>query len=285
LFAAAWDLIYNPLIPANDVHIRVAYDFGFGLRQSNGEVVVVRKDLVNTISGGGFIGDPITNDAVQALLHGLLDSQLDDAQARLTAVQRIDIFPTLDCDARFPPSDTIHACGQQMELLDAALSLGAVHMIEEGLETFSDADIARMSDAVQDPARWSCGFRNNEITPEGSVVQHNACRFQPPAKRLNVYPHQIEAVLFDDTPDLDNASYAAWVAAHAAAPGGARDFAIRQICRRGEAGNLPSEGDGLVVSYPRVALGYQREAEEELCNDCAAWNCLGCEASPCEVCQ
>lgn len=281
-YAAAWNFVTVPLM--NDLEVRLAYDLQFGIRQSDDQVVVVRNELVHDISGGGIIGDPISNTVAQNLASLLIDDSIAEEEERLLEQQRVDLFPDLECDPKYPHAPVQKACEVQMNFAQLGVQNGATQMNTPD-EVLTPQEVSELVKAIRAPIRWSCDLRNVTPGESGQLDYHYGCFFQPPIKRVNVYPHQVEGVFFDEK-DVQNASYALWVAAHAAADPADRRRAINRMCRRGEtavvnAGGLPlSDGDETFYGYQK--LGAEPHADWQICDSCEAWGCIGCEDAPCE---
>jgi hypothetical protein len=68
---------------------------------------------------------------------------------------------------------------------------------------------------------WRCASPGGADPP--------VCMYIARGKRLNQYPNSLELILFDGK-DLDNPSYALWVAAHASGAPGVPPPGIEEVC-------------------------------------------------------
>jgi hypothetical protein len=96
------------------------------------------------------------------------------------------------------------------------------------------------------------GFRNWRCIQDPNAEEGvGKCHYLLPAKRLNVYPSDVELVWFDRK-ELDNPSYAIYVAAYAFEPPGAVPLTVQQMCKWTMTATIGYAPYG----YSRRAYGY-----------------------------
>lgn len=171
-----------------------------------------------------YVGDPLIDAVVfgpvsDDIFGDIVKSSLEEIRVGVgqsaDALQTIDVLgdnPLFDKAKQCDP-EKVNPCQAAAEMLGFVIEDGAK---PAGQQYGVELDVNQLTSLVKKPEAWSCVAEK-----DGGKAE---CRFFVPAKRLNVYPDDLELVWFDGV-EMDNPAFAIWVATQAPyAPAGSADM-------------------------------------------------------------
>ena len=209
----------------NDINVDAAasYTFGLsaaGLLEVSKEVLVLDVGGVDYVLGGpeGLSLGTLIGDAVGDT-EGRVSDQLENIRIQINErAHKEQVRDIFNSNTACLPATVDIDCQSQRVALQFAVTLGAGAMNASGEESFDlstpggEGDRLVMAAASQ----WVCDpeIKIDPSCPPGTPCLVQTCKFTMPAKRLNVYPDEVELIWFDGK-EVDNPAYAVWVASHA----------------------------------------------------------------------
>ncbi|MCC6526400.1 MAG: hypothetical protein IT373_27380, partial [Polyangiaceae bacterium] len=188
---------------------------------------------------------PVVDDVAQSFSDGLTATVPKTLLRTALDEQTRDVLGAANLTACTPGAG--FACGSAATKLATAVSDGGTALGLTGNEV-TQLIAAEAKNAGND--NWRCVPYDG-----GATAEAHRCEYVVRAKRVNVYPDAVELVWFDGK-ELDNPTYALWVAAHAP---GQPPSALSELCA----------WQPVPVHYPRVfaksGKGYRNAGEDGPC--------------------
>ncbi len=170
-----------------------------------------------------YMGKPMVSDGnAEPQVVGMFDQILNRVGEIADEAQTMDLLGGDDLTKLAVPCvpDDPDPCAKAALALGEVVGLG-VKSVELSYGVTLDSE--RLSKSVQDPDLWSCVATEGA---DGKPSGESECRLFVPAKRINMYPDELELVWFDDLDEQDNAALAVWVAGNASGD----PAALAQLC-------------------------------------------------------
>jgi hypothetical protein len=224
--------LHNSL-PNDSIWFVKQYEFGLSSASDpNGPGILTIGPVWHWDEVIGFNADSVASDFTDAL-NNTFPTQFEQfTLAQQTADGRT--FLPGSTSACNPAAAQQPDCQSAENILEAGIALGA-NNLPAGTLSSSDVTALKAAAGAKDASgalvNWTC-------VPDSSTAGGH-CAYRVRAKRINVYPDEVELVWFDGA-EPNNSTYALWVAGHATT---SASTAINQLC------SAPPPQGGLVRNF------------------------------------